>query len=81
MYVCFVPYNKHAYGPPRSVIDGFNLSYVDDVRTSQETRLWASAFCYGDGFTFLYVDNVRTSQETRLHTSTICCGDGFFICR
>jgi hypothetical protein len=26
--------------------------YVDDVRTSQETHLWASKTCYGDIFTF-----------------------------
>jgi hypothetical protein len=44
--------------------DSFTCLYVDDVRTSQETRVWASAACYEDGFTFLYVDDVRTSQET-----------------
>jgi hypothetical protein len=32
-----------------------------EVRTSQETHLWAAMACYGDGFTFLYVDEVRTS--------------------
>jgi hypothetical protein len=26
--------------------------YVDDIFTSQETRLWASTACYGDNFTF-----------------------------
>jgi hypothetical protein len=26
--------------------------YVADVRTSQETQLWASTACYGDSFTF-----------------------------
>jgi hypothetical protein len=27
--------------------------YVDDIRTSQETHIWASAACYGDSFTIL----------------------------
>jgi hypothetical protein len=26
--------------------------YVDDVRASQETHLWASTACYGHSFTF-----------------------------
>jgi hypothetical protein len=26
--------------------------YVDDIRTSQETYLWASTVCCGNGFTF-----------------------------
>jgi hypothetical protein len=30
--------------------DRFNSLYVDDVRTSQETRLSASKTCYGDSF-------------------------------
>jgi hypothetical protein len=42
------------------------FKYVDDVRTSQETHLWASTACYGNGFTILYADNVRTSRETNL---------------
>jgi hypothetical protein len=41
--------------------DNFNVLYVYDVRTSQETHLWASMPCYGDSFTSLYVDYVRTS--------------------
>jgi hypothetical protein len=32
--------------------DSFTFLYVDDVRTSQETCLWASTACYGDRFTF-----------------------------
>jgi hypothetical protein len=43
--------------------------YVDDVRISQGTHLWASTACYRDSFTSLYVDNVRTSQETRVFTA------------
>jgi hypothetical protein len=35
------------YGPPRPVTEIALLSYVDFVRTSQET-LWASSVCYGD---------------------------------
>jgi hypothetical protein len=53
------------------------VSYVDDVRTSQETRLWASMAYYSDVFTFLYVDDVRTSQEILLCASTVCYGDSF----
>jgi hypothetical protein len=50
---------------------------IDDVRTSQETYLWASTAYYGDTFTFLYVDDVRTSQETYLWASTACYGHNF----
>jgi hypothetical protein len=32
--------------------------YVADVRTSQETHLWASTACYSNSFTFLYADDV-----------------------
>jgi hypothetical protein len=38
--------------------------YVDDVRTSQETHIWALTACYGDSFTFIYVDDVHGSQKT-----------------
>jgi hypothetical protein len=58
-------------------MDGFTFVCADDVRTSQETHLWASTACYMDGFTFLYVDDVRTSQETHLWSSTACYRDGF----
>jgi hypothetical protein len=59
----FVPDRKHIglhglLGGKRSFL------YVDDVRTRQETHLWASTACYGDSFTLLYVEDVRTSQET-----------------
>jgi hypothetical protein len=37
-----------------------------DVRTSQETQIWASMACYRDSFTFLYVGDNRTSQETHM---------------
>jgi hypothetical protein len=46
--------------------DGFTFLYVDDVRTSQESHLWASTACYGDSFNLLYINDVRTSQETHL---------------
>jgi hypothetical protein len=39
--------------------------YVDDVRTSQDTQVWASTACYRDIFSFIYVD-LHTSQEARL---------------
>jgi hypothetical protein len=32
--------------------DSFTFSHVDDVRTSQETHLWASTACYRNRFTF-----------------------------
>jgi hypothetical protein len=51
------------------------LRFVDDVRTSQETHLWASTACYRDSFTVLYVDDVRTSQETHLWAYMACYGD------
>jgi hypothetical protein len=35
--------------------DSFTCLYVDSVRTSQETHLWASTACYGDSFTFYSV--------------------------
>jgi hypothetical protein len=59
--------------------DSFALLYVVDVRSSQETRLWASTAFYGDGVTILYVGDVRTSQETHLRASTACYGDGITI--
>jgi hypothetical protein len=49
--------------------------YVDDVRASHETHLWAPTASYGDSFTYLYVDDVRTSQETHVWDSTACYGD------
>jgi hypothetical protein len=53
--------------------------YVDDVRTSEETHLWAFSACYGDTFTFLYVYDVRASQETHLCDSTACYEDSFIF--
>jgi hypothetical protein len=32
--------------------DSFNFLYADDIRTSQETYIWASMACYGDRFNF-----------------------------
>jgi hypothetical protein len=58
--------------------DSFTFSYIDGVRTSQDTHLRASTACYGDTFTFLCVDDVRTSQET--HASMACYGDSFTFC-
>jgi hypothetical protein len=68
----FVLHRKH--GLLRNL---FTLLYVDDVRTSQETHLWASAPCYGDSFTLLYLDNVRTSQGA--YASTACYRDIFTV--
>jgi hypothetical protein len=44
--------------------DSLTFSYVDDIRTSQETHLWTSTACYRNSFTFSYVDDDRTSQKT-----------------
>jgi hypothetical protein len=38
--------------------NSFTFLYADDVRTSQETHLWASTACYGYSFTCSYVDDV-----------------------
>jgi hypothetical protein len=45
------------------------VSYVADVRTSQETHLCASTACDRDIITILYVDDVRTSQEAQASTA------------
>jgi hypothetical protein len=50
--------------------DSYTVLYVDDVRTLQETHIWASTACYGNNFTSSYVDDVCTSQETQLWAST-----------
>jgi hypothetical protein len=68
MQMLFGPHRKHTYGPPRHVA-GTVLRYVADVRTSQETHLWATTGCYGD------VADVRTSQETHVWATTGCYGD------
>jgi hypothetical protein len=47
--------------------DCFTFLYVDDVRTSQETCIYASMVCYGNNFTSRYVDDVGTSQETYIY--------------
>jgi hypothetical protein len=39
---------------------------LGNVRTSQETHLWASTAWCGDRFTFLYVGDVHTPQDTHL---------------
>jgi hypothetical protein len=39
--------------------DSFTFIYVDDVRTSQETHLWAFTACYGDSFTFYLLCSIR----------------------
>jgi hypothetical protein len=58
---------------------GENLicSYVDDVRTTQETPvalhgLWQDAFTF-----FIYADDVRTSLEA--HASTACYGNNVTV--
>jgi hypothetical protein len=43
--------------------DNFAFSCVDDVRTSQETRLWTSAAPYGDNLDFLHVLQAGISKE------------------
>jgi hypothetical protein len=57
--------------------DSFNFCYVDDVRTSQETHLWASMASYKDKLAFCYVYDVRTSDEIYLWASVACYMDSF----
>jgi hypothetical protein len=82
MHMKFVPHRKHTYGHPQPVrgIDLLFL-YADEVRTSQETRLWASTACYRDRFTFLYVDDVRTSQKTPTGLHDLLRGQIYFFIR
>jgi hypothetical protein len=74
----FVPHREDNSSRPVTGIALLFL-YVDDVRTSQETRLWASTACYEGSFTFLYVDDVRPSQGGQF--SMACYKDSFtFLC-
>jgi hypothetical protein len=70
------PHRKHTYGPPRHTTGIAIFSYVD-VRTSQETHLWASTACYDDSVICLYVDHFRTLKEKHLPASMACYGDSF----
>jgi hypothetical protein len=58
-------------------VESFTSSYLDEVRTSQETHKWTTTSFYGDSLISLYVDEVRTSQEIHKWTTTACYGDGF----
>jgi hypothetical protein len=60
--------------------DSFTFLYGDDVRTSQETRLWPSTTCYGDSFTFLYVHDVRTAEDTHLGPPRPVMGIDLLFC-
>jgi hypothetical protein len=59
------------YASRDSYGDSFNLLYLDDVRTSQDTQVRAYIACYGDTFTFLCVVSIqnkeKTNQLTKLH--------------
>jgi hypothetical protein len=55
--------------------DSFTFLYLNDVRTSQETRPWGSTGCYRDNLTFLYVYDIHTSQGTHLWAFTACYRD------
>jgi hypothetical protein len=57
----------------------FYLLYVDDVRTSHETHVWASTAYYRNSFTVLYVDYVRTSHETHVWVSTAYYRNSFTV--
>jgi hypothetical protein len=59
--------------------ESFSTLY-DDVRTSQEARLWASTACYGDSFTSSYAYDVRTSQEAHLGAFTSVTGIASLLC-
>jgi hypothetical protein len=45
-------------------LSGTQLHWLDDFRTSQETRVWASTASYRDSFLFLHVDDICTAEET-----------------
>jgi hypothetical protein len=47
-----MPHKENTYRPPKTLMGIAMLFYVDDIRTLQETRLWASKACYGDSLTF-----------------------------
>jgi hypothetical protein len=72
-----VPQPKHPHGTPRPVTGTSLFLYVDDVRTSQETRPCAVEARYGDRFDLLYVDDACTSQETRPCAVEASYGDRF----
>jgi hypothetical protein len=78
---CGILNNSHPYRPLQPVTERAFITflYIDEVRASQETHLWASTACYGDSFTLLYADDVCTSQETHLWASTARYGDGFTL--
>jgi hypothetical protein len=45
--------------------DSLTCLYVDDVRTSQETQVWAYTTCYGDNFNFeVYMLFVHRKKHT-----------------
>jgi hypothetical protein len=47
--------------------DGLIFSYVDDVRTLQETHVRASTACYANSFTF-YVQIMLAPHRKHTHT-------------
>jgi hypothetical protein len=45
--------------------------YMDDISTSQETRLWASTACYEDSFTLVLSSGaVNISEDETSHFRT-----------
>jgi hypothetical protein len=63
-------------GPHGLLRDTYTFLYVENIRTSLETHLWASTALRGQPY-FLYVDDVRTSQETYIQAFTAGYGDSF----
>jgi hypothetical protein len=43
--------SKYPKPPPRPVTKITFLLHADEVRTSQESHLWTSTFCYENSFT------------------------------
>jgi hypothetical protein len=73
----FVPYRKHTYEPPETVMKTTLLFHImDDDLISQETHLLASTDDYEGIFT-LYIKMMFPPQETHLLASTACYGDRF----
>jgi hypothetical protein len=56
----FVPNRKHTYGFHGMLRDSFTFSYVDDIRTSQQTQLLSPWRVKGINLLLLYVDHVHT---------------------
>jgi hypothetical protein len=70
----FAPHRKHTYELPRSItLIALLFMYANNVRTSQETHLWAFTVYYVDSFTSLcmYMMIVPHRKHTYWHPRSI----------